>query len=58
VEALLDLFSRRIVGLAISQRMTDDLVTATLHQAWIHRQPGAAITHHSDRECNKPRRLE
>lgn len=51
VAAVLDLFSRRIVGLAMSERMTDDLVVAALQQAWIHRQPDTGLTHHSDRGC-------
>jgi len=51
VAAVLDLFSRRIVGLAMSERMTDELVMAALQQAWIHRQPGPGLTHHSDRGC-------
>lgn len=51
VAAVLDLFSRRIVGLAMSERMTDDLVIAALQQAWVHRQPGVGLTHHSDRGC-------
>ena len=49
VAAVLDLFSRRIVGLSMSDRMTDDLVIAALQQALIHREPGAGLTHHSDR---------
>lgn len=49
VAAVLDLFSRRIVGLAMSDRMTDDLVIAALQQALLHRQPDAGLTHHSDR---------
>jgi putative transposase len=49
VAAIMDLFSRRIVGLAMSDRMTDDLVTAALQQAIIHRRPDAGLIHHSDR---------
>jgi transposase InsO family protein len=49
VAAVLDLFSRRIVGLSISDRMTDDLVIAALQQALNHRQPHAGLLHHSDR---------
>jgi putative transposase len=51
VAAVLDLFSRRIVGLAMSDRMTADLVTSALEQALIHRQPKAGLLHHSDRGC-------
>ena len=49
VAAVMDLFSRRIVGLAMSDRMKDDLVIAALQQALIHRHPGAGLLHHSDR---------
>jgi putative transposase len=49
VATVLDLFSRRIVGLAMSDRMTDDLVMAALQQAMTHRQPNTELTHHSDR---------
>lgn len=46
---ILDLFSRRIVGLAIEERMTAELVLAALRQALIHRSPPAGVVHHSDR---------
>jgi len=49
VATVLDLFSRQIVGLAMSDRMTDDLVIMALQQALTHRQPNTNITHHSDR---------
>jgi putative transposase len=49
VATVMDLFSRRIVGLAMSDRMKDDLVIAALQQALIHRQPHAGLVHHSDR---------
>ena len=49
VAAVMDLFSRRIVGLAMSDRMKDDLVMAALQQALMHRQPDAGLIHHSDR---------
>lgn len=49
VATVLDLFSRRIVGLAMSERMTDDLVISALEQALIHCQPAAGLVHHSDR---------
>jgi putative transposase len=45
---ILDLFSRKIVGLAIESRMTGELVLA-LKQALIHRKPAAGLVHHSDR---------
>lgn len=49
VATVLDLFSRRIVGLAMSERMKDDLVIDALKQALIHREPSADLVHHSDR---------
>ena len=51
VATVLDLFSRRIVGLAMSERMTTDLVSNALQQALVHRQPPANLIHHSDRGC-------
>jgi putative transposase len=49
VAAVLDLFSRRIVGLAMSERMTVDLVLQALNQAVTHRNPAKGLTHHSDK---------
>jgi putative transposase len=49
VAAVMDLFSRRIVGLAMSDRMKDDLVITAMQQAFIHRHPKAGLIHHSDR---------
>jgi len=49
VAAVLDLFSRRIVGLYMSDRMTSDLVVLALQQAITHRQPDKGLMHHSDR---------
>lgn len=46
---VLDLFSRRIVGWAMSARMTSDLVIAALQMAIQNRQPPAGLLHHSDR---------
>src|SRR6202041_3700367 len=39
VAAVLDLFSRRVVGLSMSERMTTSLVSAALQQAITHRNP-------------------
>lgn len=49
--AVLDLYSRRIVGLAMSERMTADLVTTALEQALTRRKPATGLIHHSDRGC-------
>lgn len=45
----LDLYSRRIVGWAMSERMTSQLVIDALAMAVEHRQPQAGLIHHSDR---------
>ncbi len=52
VAAVLDLFSRRIVGLAMEDRMTNDLVIAALEQALIHRSPSGDLVHHLTKEAN------
>lgn len=46
---VLDLFSRKIVGLAMSQRMTTDLVLRAVAQAILHRKPKPGLIIHSDR---------
>ena len=46
--ALLDLCSRRIVGWAMSHRMTTELTLAALGMALSRRRPGADLIHHSD----------
>jgi transposase InsO family protein len=46
--AILDLHTRRIVGWAMSDRMTSDLTIAALEMALLQRQPDAALIHHSD----------
>lgn len=49
VACVLDLFSRKVVGLAMSDRLREDLVIAALRQALRHRRPGSGLLHHSDR---------
>lgn len=51
VAAILDLFSRRIVGLAMSERITTELVKSALKQAMNHRKPDKGLIHHSDKGC-------
>jgi len=46
--ATLDLYSRRIIGWAMSDRMTSDLTIAALKMALLQRQPGDDLIHHSD----------
>ena len=49
IAAILDLFSRKIVGLSMSNRMQTDLVKRALQQAVINRRPKNNLIHHSDR---------
>jgi putative transposase len=51
VAAVMDLFSRRIVGLAMNDRMTADLVSDAVKQAITHRRPETGLLQHSDRGC-------
>ena len=46
--AILDLFSRRIVGWAVSDRMTTELTLTALQMAIRQRRPRPGLTHHSD----------
>jgi len=46
---VLDLYSRGVVGLAMSERITDDLTQNALNQAIGRRNPQAGLIHHSDR---------
>ncbi len=47
--ALMDRYSRNIVGWSIASSMTESLVLAVLRQAIRERQPGEGLIHHSDR---------
>jgi putative transposase len=51
VAAILDLFSRQIVGLAMNKKMTTDLISSALAQAVKHRKPKTGLIHHSDKGC-------
>jgi putative transposase len=46
---LLDLYSRRVVGWAMDQRLTVDLAERALTMALAKRAPTAGLLHHSDR---------
>jgi putative transposase len=46
--AILDMYTRRIVGWAMSDRMTSELTTSALKMALQQRQPAAGLIHHSD----------
>jgi putative transposase len=47
--AMLDLFSRRVVGWATSPTNNTELALAALHNATKSRQPPPGLVHHSDR---------
>jgi putative transposase len=49
VAAILDLYSRRIVGWAVSTQINTALVLRALAMALTHRQPPAGLIFHSDR---------
>jgi transposase InsO family protein len=46
---VLDMFSRKIVGWAMSQAMPQELTRAALQMAITNRRPGPGLLHHSDR---------
>ena len=47
--AVMDLFSRRVVGWAMAERITSELTCQALRMALRQRQPGTGLIHHSDR---------
>jgi putative transposase len=49
--AVLDLFTRKIVGWAIDAHMTRELVLDALRMAMATRQPASGLIFHSDRGC-------
>ncbi len=49
--AVMDLYSRRIVGWAMAARQDETLVDQALSMAVTHRKPGAGLLYHSDRGC-------
>ncbi len=49
--AILDLFSRSVVGWAIDATMSTSLPLAALQMALQRRRPDAGLLHHSDRGC-------
>jgi len=46
---LLDLYSRRVIGWAMSEHNDEPLTLAALRMALAQRQPGRGLVHHSDR---------
>jgi putative transposase len=49
--AVLDLYSRRIVGWAMAAKQDETLVEQALAMALLHRKPEGGLLHHSDRGC-------
>jgi putative transposase len=49
--AILDLFSRRVVGWAMAAIQDENLVESALRMAVLTRHPQAGLLHHSDRGC-------
>ena len=45
---VLDLFSRKVIGWAMSKKMDTDLVVTALRMALLGRRPPAGLLHHSD----------
>ena len=46
---VMDLYARRVVGWAVSDRLHKELVLTALRRALVVRRPGADLIHHSDR---------
>ena len=51
VAAILDLFSRKLVGLAMDKHLRTELVSRAFKQALLHRNQPSELLHHSDRGC-------
>jgi putative transposase len=49
LSAVIDLFSRQVVGWSMQDHMRSSLVVDALHMAWFRRRPGAGLVFHSDR---------
>ncbi len=47
--AVLDIYSRKVVGWAMDKTMEQELVASALQMAATHRRPGEGVLHHSDR---------
>jgi putative transposase len=47
--AVLDIYSRKVVGWAMDKHMEEGLVASALQMATTHRRPGEGVLHHSDR---------
>ncbi|UVI33625.1 IS3 family transposase [Paenibacillus spongiae] len=47
--SIMDLYSRKIVGWSLGERMTKELVLDAFDKAVLHRKPPKGLIHHSDR---------
>jgi len=47
--AVLDIYSRKVIGWAMDKHMEEQLAAAALQMATAHRRPGRGVLHHSDR---------
>lgn len=47
--AVLDIYSRKVVGWAMDKHMEQELVASALRMATTQRRPGVGVLHHSDR---------
>lgn len=47
--AVLDIYSRKVVGWAMDRHMEEALVASALQMATMHRRPRAGVLHHTDR---------
>ena len=46
---VLDLYSRRVIAWGMDNRLTQELATAALTMAVVHRRPAHGVVHHTDR---------
>jgi len=51
VSAIVDLYSRRVVGWAFGDTLDTSLPLAALKMALLHRRPAKGLVHHSDQGC-------
>lgn len=49
--AIIDLFSRKVVGMSTGEHLETSLIERALNQALYHRSPAEGLIHHSDRGC-------
>lgn len=49
--AIIDLFSRKVVGMSMGEHLETSLIQKALNQALYHRSPPEGLIHHSDRGC-------